>query len=115
MLTNKQKIFFSIFSFVSVLVAILTVLPFDILVDRLKIQTDKTMIIELTYKLICLPLISIGISICAMIIRKKIYNEQLDVSVATIKMSYMPIAIYLGGLLAWFGGVLFASTPYFIS
>ena len=112
MLTNKQKIFFSIFSFVSVLVAILTVLPFDILVDRLNIQTGNTMRIELIYKLICLPLISIGISICVMIIRKKIYNEQLDVSVAAIKMSYIPLATYLGGLLAWFGGVLHSSTPF---
>ncbi len=112
MLTNKQKIVFSVFSFVSILVAILVVLPFDILVDRLNLQVENILTIELIYKLICLPLISIGITICAMVIRKKIYNEQLDVSVAAIKMSYMPVAVYLGSLLAWFGGVLHSSTPF---
>ena len=112
MITNKQKIVFSILGFVAAFIGIITILPFEILLNRLGIKVINIEGLELVIKFIVLPVFAILMSLYGMKIRKDNYYEQLDLSVGAIKMGYIPLATYLAGLLGWISGVIYASIPY---
>ena len=112
MITNKQKIVFSILGFVAAFIGIIAILPFEILLNRLGVKVINIEGLELVIKFIVLPVLAILMSLYGMKIRKDNYYEQLDLSVGAIKMGYIPLATYLAGLLGWISGVIYASIPY---
>ena len=112
MITNKQKIVFSILGFVAAFIGIIAILPFEILLNRLGVKVNNIEGLELVIKFIVLPVLAILMSLYGMKIRKDNYYEQLDLSVGAIKMGYIPLATYLAGLLGWISGVIYASIPY---
>ena len=112
MITNKQKIVFSILGFVAAFIGIIAILPFEILLNRLGVKIINIEGLELVIKFIVLPVLAILMSLYGMKIRKDNYYEQLDLSVGAIKMGYIPLATYLAGLLGWISGVIYASIPY---
>lgn len=112
MITNKQKISLCIINFISLFLAIMAILPFSILADRLGFTVGNINNIEIIFKFIILPICIIGMSIYPMVLRKNNYYEQLDISVGTTKMTLMPIAMYGSSLLGWVGGVIYASISY---
>lgn len=112
MITNKQKIVFSILGFVAAFIGIIAILPFEILLNRLGVKVNNIEGLELVIKFIVLPVFAILMSLYGMKIRKDNYYEQLDLSVGAIKMGYIPLATYLAGLLGWISGVIYASIPY---
>ena len=112
MITNRQKTVFSAISFLAIVLGIFTVLPLEILFARMGIETKHVELIELIIKLIILPVIAIGMSVYFMKMRNDMQKEQTDVAVSVIKMCYVPVAIYISGLLGWLGGVIYSSISF---
>lgn len=111
MSTNKQKSILCIFGFIAVFVAILVILPFNILFQRVNINFDNIKGIELIFKFILFPLIIIFMSTFVL----KLRNESLRsnyIQTSLIKMTYVPITMYISGLLAWIGGLVYALENY---
>lgn len=112
MITNKQKIVFSFLGFIAAFMGIIAVLPFEILFYRLGIKVTNVEGLELVTKFIVLPVIAVLLSLYGMKVTKDNYYEQLDLSVAAVKMGYIPLASYVCGILGWISGVIYASLPY---
>lgn len=112
MITNKQKLILCILSIVALFIAVMAILPFSIIVSRFGLTIENGNIIELILKLIIFPIGIIGVSIYPIILRRRNYYEQLDVSVATSKMSFAPFAMYVSAIFGWIGGIIYASVSY---
>lgn len=112
MITNKQKLTLCILSIVALFIAVMAILPFSIIVSRFGLTIENGNIIELILKLIIFPIGIIGVSIYPIILRRRNYYEQLDVSVATSKMSFAPFAMYVSAIFGWIGGIIYASVSY---
>lgn len=111
--TNKQKIILSAFGFVAAFVAIMVVLPFNILFDRMKINVNDIKGIELVFKFIIFPLIIVLLSLFVLKHRNEKFKTNY-VQSSLIKMTYAPVTMYISGLLAWIGGVVaYASKTYY--
>lgn len=105
--TNKQKIILCTFGFVAAFVALMVVLPFNVLFERININFDNIKGIELIFKFIIFPLIIIFMSVFVLKLRNSNLNNNY-VKTSLLKMAYVPITMYISGLLAWIGGVVYA-------
>ena len=112
MITNQHKKMFSITSFIIVLFGLFAVLPLEVLLGRTTLEVKNIEIMELILKFIVLPILVILLTLYFIRVRCKIQNEQTNLPVSLIKMCYLPIAIYISGLLGWIGGVIYASIPF---
>lgn len=112
MITNKQKIVLCLLSLIATFIAVIVVLPFNVLFSRLGIASENVQTIELLCKFVVIPLIVIGVSIYPILLRRSNYYTQLDVSVSATKMSFIPSAMYLSALTGWIGGVMYASVSH---
>jgi len=109
MITNKHKLILGLLSLISTFVAVIVILPFNVLFDRLGIVSKNMQLIELIIKLIIIPLIVVGLSVYPVLLRRNNYYTQLDVSVSATKMSFIPAAMYFSAITGWIGGVIHAS------
>lgn len=112
MITNKQKIVLSLLSLIATFIAVIVILPFNVLFSRLGIVSENVQAIELLCKFVVIPLIVIGVSVYPILLRRDNYYTQLEVSVSATKMSFIPAAMYLSALTGWVGGVMYASVPH---
>ncbi len=112
MITNKQKMQFCVLGFVAALLAVFALLPFEILFNRVGIKLDNVKSLELIVKFAVMPLIVFIISLFSMRVRNDNYYTQVDVSITSIRMSYIPLAMYVSGLIGWLGECIYSSIPY---
>lgn len=111
--TNKQKIILCTFGFVAAFVAIMVVLPFNILFEKIKINVDDIKGIELSFKFIIFPLIILFLSLFVLKLRNDNMKSNFS-NTSLIKMSYVPVTMYTSGMLAWIGGVVaYGSKTYY--
>ena len=77
MITNKQKIVLCLLSLIATFIAVIVVLPFNVLFSRLGIASENVQTIELLCKFVVIPLIVIGVSIYPILLRRSNYYTQL--------------------------------------
>lgn len=108
MITKKQKFSFSIISLIATIFAIIAIVPFE-MIEKSDQPIEKLDAIESIIKIIVMPLLTYAMCLYGMMIRRDNHYRQINVSISSIKMSYVPMVIYMIGLLSWFVGKLYLS------